>query len=161
MRVWRARPIAHIFSIAHFKRIHTTYPKTPLLAILMQRYARLARHSKHTHTRYAKTLVLALVVQRYVRSVCHTQKVLFWHCAFQTHTYEASKHNYGGTFGVAVCAFGTPHQNHTFFGIVHFQHTHTRSPKTFLVAILVQWYACSAHHTKNTPFWHCAFQIHT
>ena len=37
--------------------------------------------------------------------------------------------------------FGAPHWKHTFFGIAHSRHTHTRYPKTCL-----------------TTQWHCAFQ---
>ena len=43
-------------------------------------------------------------------------------------------------------------QNPTFFGIVPFKHTHTRYPKTMVVAYLVPRYARLGRHTKTAHF---------
>ena len=65
-----------------------------------------------------------------------------------------------GIFGAEVCAFGAPAPKHTFFGIVHFKHTHTRHPKTVLVAYIVQVYASWGATPKPHFFWYCVFQTH-
>ena len=45
MRTWSATPKRHVFDIAHFKHPDPGYPKTLLLADLVQRYARLEPHA--------------------------------------------------------------------------------------------------------------------
>ena len=44
MCVLGATPRVYFVGILHFKHIHTRYPKTLLVAYLVQRYARLGRH---------------------------------------------------------------------------------------------------------------------
>ena len=63
-----------------------------------------------------------------------------------------SKDTFAGIFGAEVCAFGAPHQEDTFLGIVQFKHTHTRYPMTLLLALLVQRYVRSAHRTQKTLY---------
>ena len=84
----------------------------------------------------------------------------FWHGAFQTRPYQASKNTAGGIFGAEVCALGAPRQKRTFYGIVHFKDTHTSYPKTLRVAYLVQSYVLGVPRQKRTVLWHCAIQTH-
>ena len=96
MRAWSATPKPHMFGIAHFKLRHTRYPKTLVLADLMQRYARLERHTKPPHLftlRSANTPILGIqkhlfwpIVRRGlgVWGATPEPHQLFWHCAAQT-----------------------------------------------------------------------------
>ena len=64
--------------VVHFKRPYPRYPKTLLLAYLVQRYAHLVHHAesphflglanfKRPHPKHPKTVLVASLVQRYVR----------------------------------------------------------------------------------------------
>ena len=149
------------FGMVRFKQPHTRYPKTLLLAYLVQAYARLGRHAKSAHF-----LVLCvsnipiLGIQKHccwhiwcrgMRAWGATPKAhIFWYCAFQTAPCWVSKDTVAVIFGAEVCALGAPRQRRTFFGMVHFKHLHTKYPKTLLLAYLVQWYALGAPHQKRT-----------
>ena len=101
---------------------HTGYPEPLLLACLVQRYVRLGRHAKNAHC-------MALYISN--TPIVGIQKHCCWH-----------------TWCRGTCVWGaTPKQQ--ICGIVHFKQTHTRYPKTLLLAYLVQTYACLGRQAKN------------
>ena len=125
MHVWGATPTMHMFGIVHFKTTHTRHPETLLVVRFVQRYACSARHPQNAHL-----LALCLSntptvgIQKYFwwHIWCRSMHVwgatprvhIFWHRAFQKHTYQGSKNTFGGMFGAKVCAFGAPPPQCTF-----------------------------------------------
>ena len=88
MQVRGATARLHFFGIVLFKHTRSRYPKTLLVAYLVQRYRCLGRHTqectfsgvahfKHTCARYPKTLSVVCSVQRYARSGRHPKNAHF------------------------------------------------------------------------------------
>ena len=102
----------------------TPYPKTLLLAYLVQRYARLGCHANPPYFLafcISNTSILGIQKHQcwhfWCRGMCawgatpapHT----FWNSAFQTHPYWVSQNTIAGICGAEVCTFGAPRQNPT------------------------------------------------
>ena len=145
-------------------------------------------HSPHSCPRYPKTLLMADLVQRSECSGRHFKSAHFFALCIsttpiyqvskntfggifdaevcapvppQTHPCQVSKTFFGGMFGAEVCAFGAPAKGAHFWQRA-FETHHTRYPKkTLLLAYLVQRYARSGRHPKTAHFWHHAFQPYT
>ena len=71
----------------------------------------------------------------------------FWHCAFQTRPYKASKNGVGGLFGAEVCAFGASRQKYILFGHRALQ----TQPYVCVVGAPAQKYTLLALCISNTP----------
>ena len=123
MRIWRAASETHFFGIVHFKQNCTRYQKTLSVASFVLGCARSARHTRITQS-------LASCISN--TPILRIQKPFCW--------------QFGGR---GTCGQRAAPKTY-IFGIVHFKHTHTRYPKTPLIAILVQRHVRSARHTKNT-----------
>ena len=155
MCVRRGAQEAHFFGIAHFKHAHPKHPKTPLWALVVQKYSAPQQkhiifdivHFKHAQTRYPKTLLLASLVQLYAHLARRTESRHFLAlCILNTSTLGI-KDAFGCTFGAEACEFDVPHQQNTMAG--SFKHTRNRHPKTLLMAIVMQNHVRSACGTSR------------
>ena len=147
MRIWGATHKNTFFGIVNFIHTHTRYCCWHVWCTGMCLWGATPKTHIFWHCAFqthlyrpSKTTVGGILGAEVCVFGAPHQKHTFWHCEFHTYPYP-SKNTAGGTFGVQARAFGAPPHKHTLFGIVHFKHTHTRHPKTRLLAYLVQRYA--------------------
>ena len=170
MRIWHAsNQQCTFFGIVHFKHTHARYPKTPLLAFLVQWYAGVARrtgnkpfgivHFKHMLGTQRRLCWHQRCRGMRIRRVTPETHV-FWHCALKTHSNHLSEDIRVAIFGANTCTFGTPHQKHTFFW-------HCAS-KTYPYQVSKDTFAHSfgtavcvfGTPSKTDIFWHHTFQAY-